>query len=292
MTQDSHTKHAGMFALYASIILLALNGIFAKVIPLGAVTITQARSVVAALALFLWLLLQHSTLRIHSVKQFLGIYGLGVLLGLHWVSYFYAMQVSTVAIGMLSLFSYPVITVILEPLFKKHLPAPKDVIAATVVFLGILLMVSQNIVAGQLSGGAIVGALWGVASAFLFSLRNTSQKYLFSHVNSVALMAHQMVAVGIILIPFIEFDALRAMPSQAWLMLLLLGCFSTALAHTFLSISLKRLKAKSVALISCTTPFVGTFLAWLVLNETPELMVYVGGFVILSVAVYETMRQQ
>ena len=37
--------------------------------------------------------------------------------GNDWVSYFYAMQVSSVAIGVVALYTYPVITVFLEPLF-------------------------------------------------------------------------------------------------------------------------------------------------------------------------------
>ena len=43
----------------------------------------------------------------------------GVFLGTHWVTYFYALQWSNVAIGMLSLFTFPVITACLEPLFLK-----------------------------------------------------------------------------------------------------------------------------------------------------------------------------
>lgn len=43
----------------------------------------------------------------------------GLFMGIHWVTYFYALQWSNVAIGMLSLFTYPVITAFLEPLFFK-----------------------------------------------------------------------------------------------------------------------------------------------------------------------------
>ena len=39
--------------------------------------------------------------------------GGGVLIAIHWVTYFVALQLSSVAIGMLSLFTYPVITAIL-----------------------------------------------------------------------------------------------------------------------------------------------------------------------------------
>ena len=40
----------------------------------------------------------------------------GVLMGLHWILYFISLKMSTVAIGMLSVFTYPAITTLLEPI--------------------------------------------------------------------------------------------------------------------------------------------------------------------------------
>ncbi|MFL0798877.1 MAG: DMT family transporter [Agarilytica sp.] len=287
---DAHSLRTGLLVLYASILLLALNGFFAKAIPLDATGITQMRSVVACIALFLLLLVQKSSFRLGSVREFIGVYALGVVLAVHWVTYFHAMQVSTVAIGMLALFSYPVITVLIEPIFKGLWPKPVDIFAACVVLFGVFLMVSEDVLAGELDNGAFLGAIWGVISAILFSLRNTTQKYAYPHVNSIALMAHQTLIVAVLLIPFIEFEALKNLNMNAWGMLILLGCLSTAMAHTFLSMSLKRLSAKTVGLISCNTPVFGAAIAWLVLGEVPSTMVYVGGVVILAVAAWETLK--
>jgi len=40
-------------------------------------------------------------------------------MGGHWITYFYALKLSNVAIGMLSLFAYPIFTALLEPFFIK-----------------------------------------------------------------------------------------------------------------------------------------------------------------------------
>lgn len=290
MTDTSHSVRAGLLVLYASILLLALNGFFAKIIPLDAVTITQVRSVVACLGLFLVLYLQKTPLRLASFRQYVGVYGLGFLLCIHWITYFHSMQVATVAVGMLAMFSYPVITVLIEPLFKKQLPKLIDIAAACVVLAGVFLMVSDDILSGNLDSGAFLGAFWGVVSAFIFSLRNTSQKYLFPHVNSISLMGHQTLAVSIMLVPFINIPAVQSLSLETWGLILLLGCLSTAMAHTFLSMSLKRLPAKTVGLISCNTPVFGAAIAWMVLDETPTSMVFVGGAIILSVAIWETVK--
>ncbi len=287
---DAHSLRSGLLVLYASILLLALNGFFAKAIPLEATEITQMRSVVACIALFFLLFIQKSSFRLDSLREFIGVYGLGFVLAIHWVTYFYAMQVSTVAIGMLALFSYPVITVLIEPMFRGLWPKKVDILAACVVLFGVFLMVSDDVLAGELDSGAFLGALWGVISAILFSLRNTTQKYVYPQVNSIALMAHQTLLVAVLLIPFIEFRSLQSLDMGAWGMLILLGCLSTAMAHTFLSMSLKRLSAKTVGLISCNTPVFGALIAWLVLDETPSTMVYIGGAVILAVAAWETLK--
>ena len=40
-------------------------------------------------------------------------------MGGHWITYFYALKFSNVAIGMLSLYTFPVMTALLEPFFIK-----------------------------------------------------------------------------------------------------------------------------------------------------------------------------
>lgn len=289
---ESHSKQVGFLALYGSIILFALNGLFAKIIPLDVVTVTQARCVIATLVLLLFLFLRGARFEFSFSKRMLGVYALGLLVGGHWITYFHSMQVSSVAIGMLSLFCYPVITVVLEPLFKKQWPKAVDLLAAVLVFFGVFLLISEELLAGDFSGGAVEGAFWGIVSAIFFAVRNTSQKYLFPTVNSAVLMAHQTLVVAVILLPFMSFHQLAAMSSTNWLHLLLLGSISTALAHTLMAISLKHFSAKTVSLIGCNVPVVGMLLAWWLLGEVPGTMVYVGGAVILSVAAYETLKQR
>ena len=111
------SRTIGWAALYGKIALLSLTGLFAKLIPLDSTTLTQLRSAVAVLALLLLVVLQRRSLRLHGMKQWVLVYGLGGLLGLHWITYFHAMQVSSVAVGMLALFTYPVITILIAPLF-------------------------------------------------------------------------------------------------------------------------------------------------------------------------------
>jgi drug/metabolite transporter (DMT)-like permease len=280
----------GLPALYVSIFLLALTGLFAKLIPLDAISIIQLRGVVASVGLALFSLLQKRSFRLNSVRTYAGVYTLGLLLGLHWVTFFHAMQISSVAIGMLSLFSFPMITIMLEPLFTKQRIKTRDIVGGVIMLAGLVVMVGQGLT--DFRGPVAQGVLWGVFSAVLFALRNLFQKYHFNDVTSDRLMFHQVVAVGLMLAIFVDYPQVYSLAAADLFNLVLLGILSTAGAHTLLVFSLKQLPAKSVALVSCLQPVIATLLAWYVIREVPGVLVMIGGGMVLSVAIYESMQQR
>lgn len=284
------SKFHGLSSLYCAVFLLSLNGLFAKLIPLDATSITQLRSTVAIGGFLLFSLLRKRSLRLQNLRQYVGVYVLGIFLGLHWVTFFHAMQVSTVAVGMLALFSFPIVTILFEPFFAKEKLKQQDVIAGVSVLLGIAIMVSGDL--SDFRGPIFRGVFWGVLSAILFSLRNLTQKYHFSDMASDRLMFHQVVAISLMLFPFLDFTRASMLTNMNLMTLIMLGLLSTATAHTLLTYSLKLLQAKSVALIGCLQPLIASVLAWVVMQEIPQLTVVIGGAVILSVAMYESFQKR
>jgi drug/metabolite transporter (DMT)-like permease len=280
----------GLPSLYLAIFLLALTGLFAKLIPLDAITLIQLRGVVATVGLALFSLLRKRNLKLGGIRSYLGVYALGLLLGVHWVTFFHAMQVSSVAVGMLAMFSYPMITILLEPLFTRQSIKAGDIVAGAIMLAGLAIMVGQNLT--DLQGPITKGVLWGVLSALLFALRNLFQKYHFNTVSSDSLMFHQVAAVGLMLAIFVDYQQVQTLAAADFLNLVLLGIISTAVAHTLLIYSLKQMPAKSVALISCLQPLIAAILAWYVVNEIPNMSVLIGGGMVLSVAAYESVQKQ
>ncbi len=285
-------RHA-ILTLYAAITLLAFTGLFAKVLPADAVTITQVRSVVACIGFVLFLKLQGRTLLLGSWREYAGVYALGVVVGAHWATFFHAMQISTIAVGILSFYSYPVITVLMEPFFNHRRLRFADLASAVMVVYGIAILVVDDFSdpGSWAINDYLAGALWGVASAVLMSVRNLFQKYYFPKVPSSSLMFHQIVAICIFAAPLVDFQAVAAFDVNTWWLVVALGLFATAAGHTLIVVSLKTLPAKSVAMISCLQPLLAIFLGWLVLDENPSQQVYIGGALIITVALYESWRQ-
>jgi len=218
-------------------------------------------------------------------------------MGLHWITFFHAMQISSVAIGMISLFTYPVMTVLLEPIFNKKRIRLKDIAFACIVLLGILVMVHEDLLGINLNEikpqmDILAGVLFGMSSALVFAIRNLLQKYHHRNVPSDGLIFHQVIAIALMLVLFIEFDSVSQLSLFDTSLLIMLGVISTATAHSLLSHSLKHFPAKSVAMISCLQPFVAALFAWLVLSEVPSWSVAIGGSIIVSVAMLESMNKR
>ncbi|MBE0577627.1 MAG: DMT family transporter [Desulfuromonadales bacterium] len=273
-----------------AIFLLALTGLFAKIIPLDAMSIIQLRSVVATAGIACFTALQRRSLKLNGgSRTYVGVYVLGLLLGLHWITFFHAMQVSSVAVGMLSLFTFPVITILLEPLFTQTKIKTGDVLAGLLVLAGLAIMVGVDVT--DLHKPITLGVIFGMISALLFALRNLLQKYRFDGETSDSLIFHQVVAICLMLAPFVDFPRVQALETASWVNIVLLGILSTAAAHTLLAFSLKQLPAKSVALIQCLQPWIATVLAWYVVGEIPGVSVWIGGTIILSVSTYESVQK-
>ena len=279
-----------VFALYLVILLLALTGLYAKLIPLNAIGIIHLRGVVAMLGIALFSQARKRSLILPVEGRSIGVYGLGILLGGHWVAFFHAMQVSSVAVGMLSMFSYPVMTIVLEPLFSNKSLQVSDMIAGGVALCGLAVMTLSG--QSDLQTGVSLGVFWGVLSALMFALRNVFQKYHFSHLSSDCLMFHQMIAVALMLVFFVDFTQVVQLSMMDMGKILLLGILSTAAAHTILVYCLKELPVKSVSLITCSQPVVAALLAWWVVREVPGPAVVVGGLLVLAVSVFESLRKQ
>jgi len=280
---------SGLTTLYLSIVLLSTNGLFARSINLDATSITCLRSLIAAVGIFILMRLQRRSLRFPDRRSALLALGLGVFLGLHWVTFFQSMQASSVTVGVVSLFSYPVLTVLLEPCFGTRRLAARDILAAVAVLVGVAIMATAS---DDQTGSIQAGVLWGVTSALLFALRNVSQKYWLHHVPSASLMLYQVGVTSVMLLLFTHWQQIAVIPGRDWLLLLVLGLVCTAGAHTLVAMSLKKLPAKSVALISCLQPFLATLFAWAVLGEIPGGQVIVGGLIVIGVAAYESLHKK
>ncbi|MDH5600823.1 MAG: DMT family transporter [Gammaproteobacteria bacterium] len=273
----------GLFAVHSAVLIFGLTALFSKLITLSALEITLLRSIFAVIIIFALFLWKRQSLFLTSFKDYRIAILLGILLALHWVTYFHAMQVSSIAVGVIALYTFPVITVFLEPLFHGEQPHIKDIVSAIVVLFGIYLLVPEF----SFNNETTQGILWGVLSALLFSLRNIVQGHYFKGYSAKHSLFYQTLVTFVVLLPF-SFQIVPDVTLIQWGQLLVLGIFFTALPHTLFAFSLLKLKAKTVSLIACVQVVYATIFAAIFLNEWAQISTVVGGLIVVSAAMYES----
>jgi len=278
-------KRKSLFGLHMANILFAGTGLFAKLIPLPAIDITALRCLLAAGFLFILVIILKRKILLTRTRDWLLMGSCGILMCLHWVTFFHAMQVSTVAVGMIALYTYPIITVFLEPLWQGQRPHRADLLCGLVVLAGVYLLVPEF----SFKSTAALGMFWGAVSATVFALRNVLQRHYLGQYRGDTAMLYQGLVAGLACLPFLQHDP-RSLSLPVWAQLGLLAFFCTAVPHSMFAGSLRELKAKTAGLISCLMPVYGVVLAWLVLGETPAFATICGGLIIVAAAAYESLR--
>ncbi|MEL7426041.1 MAG: DMT family transporter [Bacteroidota bacterium] len=211
--------------------------------------------------------------------------GGGVLIAIHWVTYFVALQLSSVAIGMLSLFTYPVMTAILEPIILKTRFQWAHLLLGALTILGIYFLApSFNIHDQQFQA---LG--WGLISAFTYALRNILMKPLVQTYSGTQIMRYHMLAVFLVLAPACAYYGTGDITGQ-WPFILALALVTTALGHTLFLQSFRHFSITTASIFSAVQPVYGIILAAIFLREYPTWETYLGGGIILLAVLIESAR--
>lgn len=286
-----NTQQQSLLYLHSAVLLFGGTALFSKLIGLPALDITVYRTAVAAIALFIVLSLQKQKIRLASTKDYGVALLLGIVVGIHWVTYFAGMQMAGVTVGIIAFFTYPVITVFLEPLFTRFLsknkvsskPKQKDILIAFIVMVGIFLLIPEISLGNQVT----LGIATGVLSAFFFALRNILHKNYFSHYSGPHTMLYQTLVAFLMLSLFVEVPPMDV-TNNDWLLILLVGVIFTAMPHALFASSLRHLSATTAGLIACLQPLYGSVLAFLLLSERVDMWTIIGGLLVISAALFET----
>jgi drug/metabolite transporter (DMT)-like permease len=265
-----------------AVVLFGLAGVLGKMTALPAPLIVFGRVVVAGAALGVVALRLGVRLRPHHPRDALALSGQGLLLAVHWVAFFQSINVSSVAIGLLSFSSFPLFTALFEPTLLRQRLRRAELAGALLVLPGIYLLAPSI----SLTNATTQGVVWGVLAGATFALLSVGNRWLGRRYSSIGISLYQEVVAALALLPALWLIPLVAplSPSQA-LLLITLGLVCTALAHTLFIAGLRSVTAQLASLLACLEPVWGILFALILLRETPTPRTLVGGAVILAATI-------
>ena len=278
------TSSLNIVELAIAILVMSTSGVLGKQIDLPVVSIIWSRCLLGAIALFLIRLIFNNSCHISRSDRTKMILPT-LLMGVHWLAYFYALKLSNVAIGMLTLFTYPLMTSILEPVLLKDSMVKRHLPLTLITLVGIYFLMPNF----DMNDDLTVGVLFGLLAALSYAIRNILIRKHIEVISGSLSMAYQLLGLSIVLGPLLFFYPLEQ--NQYFLEntgeLFILGFVTTAVGHTLFVRSFKYFSVTTVSIMSNLTPVLGIGWGMIFLSEMPNKDIYIGGSVILLVTLVE-----
>jgi len=275
----------GLLAIHISVLLFGVAGIFGQVLAIHPIAIVMGRVFFATIFLFIMLLYLKLKIALYKKTDYIIFAFLGILLAFHWVAFFQAIQLSTVAIGLLTFATFPIFTVFIEPLFFKEKLRFFNVGLAFVSFIGVLILLPNL----DLQNHQTQAVIWGISSGFSFSILSVFNRKYVKRYSPYVIAFYQDFWAMITLLPFVLILQ-PTINTHDIFMLLFLGIVFTALAHTLFINSLSTISAQKASIIASLEPVYGIVFAIFLINEIPTTKVIIGAVLILGAAFIATMN--
>ena len=279
-------KHKYHILLHLIIFMWGFTGILGVLIDLDAFHIVWHRILIAFIALAIGLIFMKKSVRIGSSKELIKIFGVGILVALHWMTFYKSISLSTASLGILCLSTTTIHVTWLEPLIMKRKFSLLEFFFGLIVIYGIYF-VSSDFDAKDYE--ALIYGLFSALFAALFSVFNAKlAEDTPSHQITFYELLIAFVFLSIVLIIQGDFNAqLFEMRWSDFFWLIFLGVLCTSFAFLATIEVVKRLGAFTVSLSINLEPVYTIILAIVILNENEVLgsQFYIGSAIIVLVVI-------
>lgn len=278
-------KKSSLIQLHIAVLLFGISGLFGKFLTQPSIIIVLGRVFFSSIFLFLGLTITKENLKLKSRKDMLIIAFMGIVLAIHWSTFFQGIKLSTVAIGLLTFSTFPIFVTFMEPFFFGEKLKKEDIILAFITFAGVMFVIPDFHTGNEMTVGAMYGILSSLSYAVLSIL---NRKYVKEYKGVVIAFYEQLVSL-IVLLPFF-FIMEPVFTRKDIFLLILLGTVFTGITHTLFINSLKDIKTQTAGIISSLEPLYGIILSIFLLNEVPSVKEIAGGLLILGTVFYSTIK--
>ena len=242
------------------------------------------RSVFFSIVVLFFLFLNYKKNFFNSIYK-IGLPGFfgGIVLSCGYAGYVFAMYNTTVANANFIIQTQTIFLAIFGYIFLKEKISILTIISIILAFSGIFLMLGGSLTSGQMVGN-IAAFIMPISFAVLIL---TVRKY-----PNVDMIPLQLIAgIGAIILGYL-FSSQIMISSYDIFLGFIAGFFQVGLGFIFITIGAKTTPSALVGIIMLTEAILGPLWAWLFINETPPLVVLVGGSIVLFAVVLQFFNRK
>ncbi len=278
--------------LHFIVLIWGFTAILGLLISLPSLELVFYRTLLATLGVAVVMGLRKESLRV-TPKELLKILGVGALISLHGIFFFWSAKVSTASVCLAGMATTSLWTAFVDPLINKKRVKPYEVALGLLVISGLLVIF-------QFENGYWLGLSMALAAAFLGALFSVLNGRLTMRHSPYQITFYEMAAASLVALLFLPLyayvdgtDIQWTWTGLDWLWLLILGGICTVYAFSVSVELMKRLPVFSINLTINLEPVYGILLAVLIFGEKEKMtqQFYLGtGIILVSVLIYPVLN--
>jgi drug/metabolite transporter (DMT)-like permease len=272
-------RKSGLIAINLAAIIFGTAALYGKldISPFWIVAMRGAFASVAIAAV----VLSSGGLRFYpTIPQVRALFITGILLAIHWLTFFESVQLAGVAIATLTFVAFPLFTVLLETMKARRRPSMLELGAGFAIVVAVALLLDAQDFDAKVSG-----TIAGIGSALSFAFFGIKTKILTTEINPLMVSFIQNLVVALGLAPIATFISQAPKTITDWGYLMLLGVVTTALMHQLYLFALKRMSATTCSGFIALEPVYAIVFAAVFFGEPLTLWVVVSGTLIIGSSV-------
>ena len=199
----------------------------------------------------------------------------------------FAFSARSVNAGVLAVLnaSVPMMSGFIASVFFKDRLSKKQILGLVIGVIGVVILMSENLFGeqGANSGSGLLPMAYALLACVGYAAgANITRNYL-DNVSPVAITAGSLIIASVIMLPvaLYEFPYGKSISLTAWVSVICIGVFSTAIALIFMNQLIKSIGPMRATSITLVIPIFAIIFGYLLLGEALNTQAIIGSVVIL-----------
>ncbi|WP_179320261.1 DMT family transporter [Winogradskyella helgolandensis] len=285
--QNAKLKH--YLHLHVLVVIAGFTAILGELITIGALELVWYRMAMAGILMFIYIKIVRINIKV-SKKSLSNFFLAGIIIALHWITFFEAINQANVSIALAMFSSGAFFASFIEPILFKRRILGYEIIFGIIVILGVFLITSSEM-------GYINGIILGLFSALFSTLFAVINGLFIERHSATVISFYEFISGVLFLTVFIlltgkSFNAeFFTLSTSDWVYLFILASVCTAYAFIG-SVDIMRYISPFTAILSYNLePVYGIAIALVLFPETEKMspQFYIGAVLVLVTVLFDAV---
>lgn len=273
--------------LQLAVMMFGFSGVIRRSVQASSITIAGGRVLCSSCILLTVLLFSKGRLRAKNRRDTAVTVLAGILLAIHWTTFFESIQRGSVAIGTITFSTFPLFLLLMEPLLYHEKMEGKNIFLS----IGLMLGVSITIPEFSMTNEVTIAIIWGMICSFTYALLTLCNRKLSGSYSGIWVSFREQSVAALVLLPVLWWKKEPVTRADIG-GIIAMGVLCTACAFSLFVTAQRHVSAQTAGISSGMETVYGILFAVVLLKEVPSGREVLGGIIILGIVTLSVILEK